>query len=242
MMKMIKKILAVLILSAPIYAKQNPTIVENSFSFVNISLTDVNRISCPYTIKWFTYSKEKEIQITKANKNLLVKIIPKVIVEGNEEKIVRDSFPRELLVECGNQVFTLILVPKKIPTQTIILKPKFADTKKALKFETSNDYETTIKELIKHVYREEPPKGYSVKEVYKPYKRFKQLNMNILRVYKGAIYKITEYQLIGKQRVDLTEKLFIPYLKNPIAISLTKLHLNPGEKARMFVIEKLGDE
>jgi len=147
-MKMIKKILAVLILSAPIYAKQNPTIIENSFSFVNISLTDVNRISCPYTIKWFTYSKEKEIQITKANKNLLVKIIPKVIVEGNEEKIVRDSFPRELLVECGNQVFTLILVPKKIPTQTIILKPKFADTKKALKFETSNDYETTIKELI----------------------------------------------------------------------------------------------
>ena len=218
-----------------------PVIVQGFFSFVPISITDVNRISCPSEIKWYTYSKEKEIQITKADKNLLVKILPKLITKGNQQQIKRENFPRELLVECEGQIFTVILVPKKIPTQTVILKPKFSDKKKALKFETSNPYETTIKQLIKKAYRGEPIDGYSIRKVHKPYKRFKQLNMDIERVYIGAVYKITEYSLTGKQSIDLTEKLFIPYLNNPVAISLTKLHLNPGEKARMFVIEKQED-
>lgn len=219
-----------------------PQIVEDMFSYVNISLTDINRITCPTDIKWFTYSKEKEIQITKAGKNLLVKILPKVITQGNQSQLVRDSFPRELLVECEGQVFTLILLPKKIPTETVILRPKFANKKKALKFETENPYEKTIKELIRKAYREEAIDGYEIKITHKLYKKFKQLDMYLERVYKGAYYTVKEFSLVGKQNVNLAEKLFIPYLQNPIAISLTKLHLSPGEKARMFVIEKQEDK
>lgn len=217
-----------------------PQVIDTLYSYVSISLTDVSRISCPSEIKWFTYSKEKEITIQKASNNLLVKVAPKVISEnGQIKEIKRETFPRELLVECNGQIFTLILVPKKIPTQTIVLKPKFESKKKALKFETASPYEETIKQLIKSVYREQPIDGYEIKTLNMPYKNFKRLTMIKNKVYQGAYYKVEEYQLIAKEDVDLHEKLFIPYLsENTLAISLTKPFLKKGEKGRLFVVIK----
>ena len=217
-----------------------PQIVDTIFSYVTISLTDVSRITCPKEIKWFTYSKEKQIQIQKAGNNLLVKVSPKVIsVNSQVKEVKRETFPRELITECNGQVFTLILIPKKVPTQTIVLKPLMKDKKKALRFETANPYEETLKQLIKSAYKELPIDGYEIKIVNRPYKKFKRLDMDLYKIYKGAYYQIREYSLKAKSNIDLHEKLFVPFLpESTLAIAISKLHLRAGEKARMFVVLK----
>ena len=75
-----------------------------------------------------------------------------------------NTFAREAYLTCDNKMFSLILVPKDIPAQTIILKTA-SDEKRVEKnkeIEVVNDYQTTVSELIKSVYKEITPEGFDL--------------------------------------------------------------------------------
>ncbi len=217
----------------------NIQVVDKPTAFVDISLTDVSRVYCPEDIKWFSYSKEKEIEIQQADKNLLIKILPKIVEEnGKTIEVKRSSVSRELLLQCGDMVYTIIMTPRPIPTQSIVINIPFSSKKKAAEFERANPYEDLMKTLIEKAYREEAIEGYEMKKGEELFKKFKQLDMYRYMVYKGAVYKVEVFKLRGKDTTDLSEEVFLPYLKDALAISLSRLRISAGEEVRLIVVSK----
>ncbi|HIQ48512.1 MAG TPA: hypothetical protein EYH58_02600 [Aquifex aeolicus] len=206
-------------------------IESEGYRYVEVSLKDINRIVCPYEISGVVYSKEKRIQVRVEGKNAYVKFLP--LKEGNN--LVYEDFPRELYIECGEKVFSLILVPREIPAKTIVLKVPLKDFKKATKFE-QDEYLRLLVKLISYAWKEVPPPGYSVKEVGKIYKRFKEARLKLVKVYEGVRFAVLELELSAKEDIFLNPAVLIPYFKKPLAISVVKPSLEKGETTRVFIV------
>lgn len=212
----------------------NFQVVEGSgYHYVEVSLTDINRIVCPYEITGVVYSKEKSMEVKRKGRNAWVKILP--IKKG--EKIEYPSYPREVYVECGGLVFSLILLPKKVPATTVVLRVPHEDTARAREFEEKmGSYEKLILSLIRHAYRETPPPGYRVREENRKVKEFKELDLYLLRTYEGSRYVVEEYLITAREDVHLTEGSFVPHIRFPVALSIVKPKLKAGESTRMIAV------
>ena len=92
-------------------------------SQVFLSSSDINRIICPVEIKDAIYSKEKGLTVRLAEQNAFVKWV----VMKKDGKDLYATTPSELYIVCGQNVYTLIAVPKRIPAQTIQLSSGKAD-------------------------------------------------------------------------------------------------------------------
>ncbi len=236
-----KRISLALLAASVVFASDVPPkgvqVVEFShgWNVVQISMGDVNRIVCERgEIATVVYSQEKEMQVKTEGRNVFVKLVPKE--EANSKKVISD-YPRELYVECAGEVFQLLLYPKSIPATTIYLKlPYKKDTTKARAFERASPFEETIAKLIKAAYLEEIPDGYDVEVVNSPAGSFRELDMVLFRRYTGDRFVVEEYLITAKLNLELSEASFLPYLKNPSAISIVKPILKEGETTRMFVV------
>lgn len=235
-----KKLLSLLFFLSVVLAQEKPSsvvVIEDSsggWHYVNVSLTDINRIVCPHAIKSVVYSKEKEISVEVQERNAYVKFLPKLLPDG---KVGLSDIPRELYVDCGEKVFQLILVPKRIPAVVVALRVPHEDKEKARQLERSGDYDSVLLRLVKSVYIEEVPEGYEVKLINKPYKSFEELDMILYRVYEGSMYSVEEYVLQAKTDLELWEGQFIPYLK-PLAIAIVQPVLKKGQTTRLIVVRK----
>jgi len=220
------------------FAGDSYQVVEGEgYHYVTVSLTDVNRIVCEQEIAGVVYSKEKSIEIKRRGNNAWLKILP--VKEG--DKVSYPSYPREVYIECGGKIFSLIVLPKKVPARTIVLKVPFEKKEVARRFEELNPYEKTILALVKSVYREVPPPGYTVKELNKKVKEFNEADLYLLRSYIGARYEVREYLVRAKKDIVLQEGSFVPYLERPLALSLIKPSLKKGESTRLIVVSLRGD-
>ncbi len=236
-----KRISLALLAASVVFASEAPPkgvqVVEFShgWNVVQISMGDVNRIVCERgEVATVVYSQEKEMQVKTEGRNVFVKLVPREEVKG--KKVISD-YPRELYVECAGEVFQLLLYPKSIPAATIYLKlPYKKDTTKARNFERASSFEETIAKLIKSAYLEEIPDGYDVEVVNRPAGSFRELDMVLFRRYTGDRFVVEEYLITAKLDLELSEASFLPYLKNPSAISIVKPILKEGETTRMFVV------
>ncbi|MFZ8785218.1 TraK domain-containing protein [Thermocrinis sp.] len=236
-----RKLSLALLAASVVFASDVPPkgvqVVEFShgWSVVYISMGDVNRIVCEKgNVSTVVYSQEKEMQVKTEGRNVFVKLVPKEEIDG--KKVISD-YPRELYVECAGEFFQLLLYPKSIPATTIYLKlPYKKDTTKARAFERASPFEETIAKLIKVAYLEEIPDGYDVEMVNKPAGSFRELDLVLYRRYTGDRFVVEEYLITAKLNLELSEASFLPYLKNPVAISIVKPILKEGETTRMFVV------
>jgi len=229
------KVVFLLFLLCFAFAKEFQVVEGDGYHYVEISLTDVNRIVCPSEITGVVYSKEKSMEIKRKGNNAWVKILP--TKKGNE--IDYPSYPREVYVECGGRVFSLILLPGKVPATTIILRVPYEDVLRAKRFEEEerlNSYERLILSLVKHAYREVPPPGYRVRKENRKVKEFQELDLYLLKSYVGDRYVIEEYLITAKKKISLDEGSFIPYVRYPLALSIVKPSLRAGESTRLIVI------
>lgn len=206
---------------------------------VEISLKDLNRITCNGSMSDPIYSKDKEMEIVRGGKkDLFVKISPVKITQGGMTEVRYNTFPRELYVECDNIVYNLSLLPKEDkPSQTIVFKTPYADSRKAMNYEQSTAYETMVSDIFKNVYQEMIPEGYAVKKGSLKYE-FQEMDMRLRYVYTGHDYVVEDWEIKSKvpYTVELEENMFVPVLKNPRAISLTIPRLSENEKGRLLVI------
>jgi uncharacterized protein YrzB (UPF0473 family) len=237
-----KRLSLALIASSVVFAKdevppKGVQVVEFShgWNMAYVSMGDVNRIVCEKgEIAIVVYSQEKEMQVKTEGQNVFVKLVPK---EEDDGKRVISDYPRELYVECGGEVFQLLLYPKSIPATTIYLKlPYKKDTTKARTFERASPFEETIAKLIKASYLEEIPDGYDVEMVNRTAGSFRELELVLYRRYTGDRFVVEEYLITAKLNLELSEASFLPYLKNPVAVSIVKPVLKEGETTRMFVV------
>lgn len=233
--------LALTVIGVSSFADQTSSIqvVEGGegYKFATVSLKDLSRIHCSTPITNIFYSKEKEVEIKSAGNDAYVKILPRKTSGGDAaEKIEYGSHPRELYVECAGETFSIVLVPKDLPAQTVVLKTPFADVKKATQYEKSNPYDNTMLDLVKKAFVGDVPEGYEPVHVGKEIKDFEELHFVHLRTYTGAKYSVHEFIIDAKKSISVYESMFIPFLNNPLAISIVKTVLEPSETTRMFVV------
>jgi len=229
------------LLAFPAYAFQ---VVEGEgYHFVKISSKDVNRIVCPAgPISNVVYSKEKNIQVKTLGRNAYVKIVPKEKVRGGKTVLEYEAFPREIYLTCGGRVFSLVMTPKDVPAETIVLKLPFRDLKKAESFETAASYEDTLLRLVSAAYREDLPDGYELEEVNKEVKRYREASVTLRRRYLGSHYEVREFLVTASAPIkQLSEfQLGEDLVGHPLAVSIVKPALSKGETTRVFVVLERG--
>jgi hypothetical protein len=147
----------------------------------------------------------------------------------------RDASPRELFVECAGTVFSLIMTPKDVPAQTIILKSDVKNLEKAEKYETASNYEEIIFNLIKSAYQGVAPDGYDVKPLTFN-KEFEEVSLEGLKQYKGAGYDIYEVKVTAKTAINLHEAAFLPYFPGVVAITIVNPTLFEGDHTRLIAV------
>ena len=135
-------------------------------------------------------------------------------------------------------MFSLILVPKDMPAQTIILKTVKDERRveRNKEIEVVSDYQTTISELIKSVYKEITPEGFDLEFIDKSKVQFDELSLIEFKKYIGSTFIIDEFIIKANQDVSLNEKMFLPYLQNPLAVSLENHKLTQDSTTRLFVV------
>lgn len=242
---MIKKILLSCAIASFLAAVENGAgeriqiIDGDGYQFATVSLTDISRVHCGSGISNLVYSKEKNIEIKSTGKDAYIKILPK----GVGDKLEYSKNPREVYFECGPKTYSLVLVPKDIPAQTILLKIDSADVEKASEFEKKDSYQSTLMELIKRGYTETPPDGYEVVRGDQT-NNFKELKLSLEKKYIGSKYIIYEYIIEAKTDIDhrnpLQASVFTEYLTKPLVVSIVKHTLIKGEKTRMIVVGARG--
>lgn len=225
---------------------QNLAVVEDGddYKYVTISKNDTSRILCQSgDIGSIVYSKDKEFAVKKDGKNAYIKLSS--VITKSDNTIVdkqTNDFKRELYLTCDGKTYSLILEPKDMPAQTIILKDRKSELTQgkkniAEKFEKSRDYETTLLELIKNAYKEVTPDGYGIEPVDQIIADFKELTLILNKKYGGDEFEVREYLIKAKTPLlNMEEKLFIDFLPHPLAIALENLNVEVNQISRMFVV------
>ena len=108
------------------YALSAVTLTEGQSLFVELSERNLNLIRFPSPgVRVYTSSKILDVKIDEGN--VFVKFM-----EG------QPPAPQELFFIAGSGVYSMILVPKGIPSQTIIVRIPKEDVSEALNWETSH--------------------------------------------------------------------------------------------------------
>jgi len=205
------------------------------YVFVPVSQTDVSVIICPYEITSYVYSTEKNIEAKLDKKHLYIKLLP---VKKANNKLVYETSPRDLFVTCGGEVFSLILVPRSIPAQRIVLQPKIKPIEEVSAKEVSLPYEEMILNLITNAYSENVPDGYTVDTVSQK-SSYKELDVILTKIYKGFKFIVEEYIIVAKQDIELYEPMFFDLVgSNVVAMTIVKNKLTSGEQTRLIVVKQ----
>lgn len=198
---------------------------EEKTTFVTVSQKDINRIELPEDIAEGLSSKAVDVKIKGSS--LFV-------------KLPDSPQPAELFVITDERTISLILVPKDIPSETIIVKEGNGNGGGqggiAL---ASADYEGHIKNIVLALSSGTAPDGYSEK----PIQEAELVSMGNLtlkkeygienHVFEGAKYIIHNS---GASKVVLSEDMFSGW--EGVAVGLNRLELYPQETGNLFIVKR----
>jgi len=217
---------------------------------VNLSSTDVNRVTC--------MQGEGEVNVVySAEKGMITKVVGRDIfikfnvikkTENGKETNVYTTVPTEMYIVCGGEVYSLVAVPQRIPSQMVKLSTGKKETiKKNLSMFAGIPFERKIIDIVKYVYTDSIPESFTVEVVKKPVDLFNEIGLVLERVVKveGEGIEVKEFSVRVKptakvDSVNLTEKNFLkPELtgRGIIAISLDKHNIAKSDRARLFIVE-----
>ncbi len=189
---------------------------------VEMSASDANRIVCGATIEDVIFSKEKGIAVHYTKKDAFLKF--QIVKEGGE--MIYATTPAELFVVCGEHVFRIIAIPKRVPSKTVRLMAGSADQIKSnLSLMKGMPYEEKLLTLIRAVYTE--------------------VTLTRTISVEGEGLQVKEYLVQPRgSRVELHEKDFlkVELAVRPVAITVDRLTLTSGQTARVLIVEQRGEE
>ena len=162
---------------------------KDDYRIVNVSESDINRIHCDAGITFYQTSSEKYLAVTfdpndKKRVDMFIKIKP-ILISRDDDPIPKAFYEKsnkDLLVRCGETLYSLILHPMAIPSKTIYIYAKNTKTKSKM----------SESEGIRNNKGEEPRK---ISESFS-YSNFKPVVEKGLDVNKAIEYekKLDSYQ------------------------------------------------
>lgn len=223
-----------------------PTVIPPEVATkIRLSSSDLNRISCSSEIRDALTSTEKGVVIKITGKDAFVKF--RVTKRG--DKLVYSTTPTELYVVCGDETYSMVAVPQRIPSQTIRLSSgKEKKIRENATLYAGLPFEKMMLKAIQDVYTEQIPDSYTVTRTDQRFDSYREVRMVLKRVVdvEGEGLRIKEYQVSPKDGIKefrMNEKMFIraELAENPVAVSIERHILRPGDSTRAFVVEQRGE-
>lgn len=211
----------------PAAALQALTLTDGGSSFVDISQRDLNLIRFPSAGSVKAFTKSKSIDLKIEGENVFVGV-----VEGETPA------PQEIFFVTSRGTFSLVLVPKAVPAETVVVKTEKEDFKESVQWESSHDYITGLKDLIKDMYEGIAPSGFKSSEKVKDVTKLAGTKELLVKEYSGAslcgeIHRLTN--LSGQTR-KFSEKEF--YSPGVLAVSIEEVEVPAMQDARVFIVRK----
>jgi conjugal transfer pilus assembly protein TraK len=199
---------------------------EGESMFVNISQTELNLIQFPFGgIRAYTSSPKVDIKV-QSHQVLVTMTDPQV------------SKPQEVFFSTPHGTYLLMLVPKGIPAETIVMKISKEKFEEAEEWEKESDYVTRLKELIKALYAGIPPSGYSMSAEKEDVSMWEGVEQTVTMTMVGAglageVQDLTNH---GALAVNIEESEF--YKEGVLAVALSSHEINPGSKGQAFIVRR----
>lgn len=177
---------------------------------VLMSASGLNRITCPGAIRDVTTEEESGLMVTYTETTAIVKF---PILQRGSDRIYADK-PTEIIAVCNDQIFSLIVTPKKITAPIIQLtrgtKNRVEENRK--RFE-GLAIEEKIVEIIKTVYKEAMPRSFKIKSINQTIALFRDIGLTHLRTIsidgEGFIVKEFTAQVVKGEQISWDEKEFL---------------------------------
>ncbi len=216
---------------------------------VVMSPTDTNRLICPEGSEAkdagetdVIVSKEKGVTVKIVGRNIFVKFL----MRKSGDEVKESTTPTDLFVVCGDVVYNIIAIPKPSPSKTVRLVDGINKVKKNVQQYEGMSYEKKLIQIIKNVYKNELPDGFSVQVMNKHIAVFDGLDIVLARLVTvdGEGLRAKEFRIncIGKEPIEISEKDFLrgEFTTAAAAVIIDKMHLSKGDTARMIIVERSG--
>jgi len=218
-----------------VFALKTIDLKEGVTEFVEISNRDLNAIVFPIDVKVFTKSDNLEMKIQ--DKRVFVSF------KQDMESGASISSPEQLYFLTDNKTYSIVLIPKGIPSETVVARIEtMTDKDEAMNWEKEQPYITAIKNIMKAMYTNMPPNGYEVVNVEgtKDISQWEGLTQIINRKYLGATFAGEVYKFTNstKDSVRLKEQEF--YGGGVVAVSIATHELRPNDATEVYIVRRLG--
>lgn len=200
--------------------------VEGESVFVNISKEELNLIQFPFTgIRAYTTSQDIDIKVH--SQQVLVTMVNRAVAK-----------PQEVFFSTPYGTYLLMLVPKSIPAETVMVRIDREKIEEAEEWEMESDYIQRLKELVKSLYLGAPPNGYSFNTIKKDASRWEGIEETIITTMRGAglVGEVHEICNHGKKTVRIAESEF--YREGVLAVSLTGYEIREGAREKAFIVRR----
>lgn len=221
---------------------QARTVFPEVSTAVTLSNSDINRITCREEIKDVVFSREKGLSVKTVGKDAFVKFL----ITRKEEKEGYSSTPSELFIVCGENIYNLIAIPRRVPSQTVRLSPGSEKIRENRSLYRELPFEKKILAIIRSVYTNEIPEGFSTAAVNTHLSLFRDLEVTLVWTHwvEGEGLLVKEYLVAMKkpgEELKLSEKDFLrpAIAAKPVAIALDRHDVRQGDTGRLIVVEQV---
>lgn len=169
----------------------------------------------------------------------------------SDGKLSYSNTPTELFIVCGGSTYSMIAYPGRLPSQTIKLSSGLDDKiRENISIYSGIPFEKRLMKALKDVFTDSIPESYSVVNRREVNNSWKSISVALRREVdiEGEGIKVREFSVTLKpgqgKPFKLSEKMFLrkEFAINPVAVSIDKHVLRPGEVSRLFIVEQRPDK
>lgn len=224
-------IAAALVGLAPAWALQNVDVSDGRSHLVNISAKEMTRIAVDGgKIRRLDYV-DGELEVKKDD------------AEGDYYLLPLVQKPINIFVKSGSgQTHALILQPKEIPLETIILKePASRDARRSGSVERAGSLELAVKRLVLAMARGDKPNEFDIFKVNNEVGLWNEARFVLTERYVGRTLIGERYQLTNTSNTVMRIAEQELYKQGVVAVSIEAMVLNPGETTEVFIAKVNND-
>ena len=189
------------------------------------------------------FSKEKNVDIYRANNSVFIKFKPMVKVEvaDKQEQILDIDYTNakksELFISTNNGTYSFTIEPIKADAKTYIIQNIQNKNENLLKFEV-NEPRKIFKDITKNIFLNEEVENYEKNRLKTEAIIIDHVTVNPLYIFKGKIYSAYLFNIVARENIDsLNEKLFLNLdLKNKRAIAIKNKKLLKNQSTQVIII------
>jgi len=191
------------------------------------------------------YSKEKNIEVYKANQSVFIKFKPMMKVEilDQKENVLDIDYDKskksELFVSTKKATYSFSIEPLNITAKTYLIQNNQSINADILKFET-DPVRKVLKQITKNMFLNETIEKYEKKVFHKTKIIIGNLEIKPRYIFDGKIYKSYLYDVtaLKNMEVPIDEKIFLqlsPTNKRSISIKDKTLQKNQTTSLAIIV-------